>query len=73
LIGKIISSIGLNEDIDMNKLNEAMKTRIINLERQLAERHLYNIDTQEIKEILLLGNNKYRSFLLNKRLRNIPA
>jgi hypothetical protein len=73
LIGKIISSIGLNEDIDMNKLNEAMKTRIINLERQLADRHLYNIDTQEIKEILLLGNNKYRSFLLNKRLRNIPA
>ena len=52
MIGKIISSIGLNEDIDMNKLNEAMKTRIINLERQLADGHLYNIDTQEIKEIL---------------------
>jgi hypothetical protein len=73
LIGKVINKLDLTEESDLNEINETIKVNMKLLEKNLIERHLYNEETQEIKDILKLKNNKYRTFCFTKRLRNVAA
>ncbi len=65
----LIINLNLSEHSGMNDINDAIQNDIMmrtNATKQ--NRHKYDEDAQEIKCLLTLRCNKYRSFLLNKRL-----
>ena len=68
LIGSISSRLNLKQNPKIDDLNEAMNAEIKAINQDLNDRFTFNSEVNDIKDILKLKNNRFRSFKLTRKL-----